>query len=174
MDADFCGLHGVEHEDDPISAKSRTGFVISYGKCLLIWKSVLQTDTATSTLHAEYTALSHALREVIPLRQQIMEVLSVLIPATVIPTPVIRCTIFEDNQGALSLATTHRLSNRTKALNYKLHHFWEHVERKGEKSSDGDKIRIEKCNTTKQNADYFTKPLPTEPFLACCHRNQGA
>ena len=52
VDADFLGLHGSENQDDPVSVKSRTGYVIFFGGCPLLWKSQLQTETALSTFHA--------------------------------------------------------------------------------------------------------------------------
>ena len=33
VDADFCGLWGVENPDDPIVSKSRTGFIITLAGC---------------------------------------------------------------------------------------------------------------------------------------------
>ena len=38
-DADFAGLWGVESEQDPISVKSKTGFVILLMGCPLLWVS---------------------------------------------------------------------------------------------------------------------------------------
>ena len=36
VDADFAGLFNVEHNDDPVSSKSRSGFVIFLGNCPII------------------------------------------------------------------------------------------------------------------------------------------
>ena len=49
VDADFMGLHGCEHQDNPMSAKSSTGYIINFGGCPLIWKSQLQTEVVLST-----------------------------------------------------------------------------------------------------------------------------
>mgnify|MGYP001348368788 CR=1 FL=1 len=46
---------------DPLSTHSRTGFVILYAGCLILWKSKIQSITAFSTTEAEYIALSSAL-----------------------------------------------------------------------------------------------------------------
>ena len=68
VDADFCGLWNRRTAHlDPVTAKSRTGFVIRFADCPLTWGSKLQTETALSTTEAEYIALSTALREAIPL-----------------------------------------------------------------------------------------------------------
>jgi hypothetical protein len=50
--------------DDPITAHSRTGYVIMYSGCPVLWCSKLQTDIAHSSTEAEYIALSHSLKEV--------------------------------------------------------------------------------------------------------------
>ena len=55
-DAYFAGLWNVENHADPISVKSRTGYVILLGDVPVTWSSKLQTETATSTMHAEYIA----------------------------------------------------------------------------------------------------------------------
>jgi len=63
VDADFGGLFRVEDPMDPVSAKSRTGFVIMLAICPLLWTSKLQTTIALSTQNAEYGALSQSLRK---------------------------------------------------------------------------------------------------------------
>jgi hypothetical protein len=68
VDADFSGNWTTEDaETDMDTAHSRTGYIITYTNCPVIWASKLQTRVALSTTEAEYMALSTALREVIPL-----------------------------------------------------------------------------------------------------------
>ena len=38
-DADFAGLWGHEDPQDPICARSRTGFVLNFSNCPLLWVS---------------------------------------------------------------------------------------------------------------------------------------
>jgi hypothetical protein len=38
-------------------------------KCPILWISKLQTETALSTMHAEYVALSMAMRDLIPIKR---------------------------------------------------------------------------------------------------------
>ena len=68
VDADFAGLWGVEHDQDPICVKSRTGYLVTYKNCPLHWASKLQSQIALSTMEAEYIALSQSMRDLIPLR----------------------------------------------------------------------------------------------------------
>ena len=42
-DADFVGLWGHEDPQDPIFARNRTGFVVTFANCPLLWVSKLQT-----------------------------------------------------------------------------------------------------------------------------------
>ena len=42
-DADFAGLWGHEDPQDLICARSRTGFVVTFANCPLLWVSKLQT-----------------------------------------------------------------------------------------------------------------------------------
>ena len=70
-DADFAGLWGHEDPQDPICARSRTGFVVTFANCTLLWVSKLQTYIALSTLHSEYVALSHYVIALLPLKSLI-------------------------------------------------------------------------------------------------------
>ena len=72
-------------------------------------------------------------------------------------SPTVRCTVFEDNTGALALATTPKMRPRTKHINLVYHHFREAVR-------DGT-IKVEHVDTTQQIGDMFTKPLPQNPFI---------
>jgi Reverse transcriptase (RNA-dependent DNA polymerase) len=155
VDADFAGLYGRELDSNPTSVKSRTGFLITLGDAPIIWKSQLQTEISLSTLEAEYSALSMSMRTVLPLRALLIEVIAGLaLPITFKST--IRCRVFEDNNGALLLATRQQITNRTKYFQVKWHFFWSHV-RSGA-------ICISKIDTKVQKADYLTKGLNRENF----------
>ena len=67
--------------------------------------------------------------------------------------PVVKCRAFEDNSGALAIATVPRARPRTKHLAIRLHHFKEHV---------GRDVDIEKVSTDEQHGDMETKSLPSE------------
>ena len=153
VDADFAGLFKVEHEKDPDSARSRTGYILVLGGFPLIWKSQLQTKIALSTLEAEYSALSASLRALIPIRELLFEIARIVnLPASLITT--IRSTVFEDNQGAYLLASTQRISARTRYFTVEFHHFWEYIKLEDE---DKRKIFLEKIDTKEQGADFLTK-----------------
>ncbi len=74
VDADFCGLWNPKTAMyDPMTSKSRTGFVITYAGCPLTWASRLQPETALSTTEAEYMALSENTRVLLPLMDLLEE-----------------------------------------------------------------------------------------------------
>ena len=74
-DEDFAGMWGHEDPQDPICARSRTGFVVTFSNCPLLWVSKLQREMALSTLHSEYVTLSHSVRALLPLTSLIKEVI---------------------------------------------------------------------------------------------------
>eukprot|EP00978_Attheya_sp_CCMP212_P020004 scaffold56790_cov72-Attheya_sp.AAC.1 len=65
VDADFC-RGNWDHKyalEDPTTARSRSGYIVRYCCCPILWRSKLQTEVALSTTEAEYVALSQSLRE---------------------------------------------------------------------------------------------------------------
>ena len=156
VDADFAGLWGHELPTDVHAAKSRTGYVILLNNCPILWTSKLQQLIATSTMHAEYVALSTACRDVIPLRELVLELSNVYNLPT--DKPTIKSTVYEDNEGALRLANTElpRTTPRSKHYGIIYHWFREHV-------SNGT-IEVVPIKTENQLADIFTKGLPWRSF----------
>lgn len=156
LDGDFAGLWGHELPTDVHAAKSRTGYVILLNNCPILWTSKLQQLIATSTMHAEYVALSTACRDVIPLRELVLELSNVYNLPT--DKPTIKSTVYEDNEGALRLANTElpRTTPRSKHYGIIYHWFREHV-------SNGT-IEVVPIKTENQLADIFTKGLPWRSF----------
>ena len=79
-------------------------------------ESQLQTEIALSSTESEYTGLSYALREAIPIMQLIEEMSRNGIKVNH-ATPKIKCKVFEDNSGALEMARDYKYRPRTKHLN---------------------------------------------------------
>ena len=149
-DADFSGNYSQDEAADNIdTARSRSGFIITYLGCPILWKSVLQTEISLSTCEAEYVALSQALRKAIPLMEIVKEMseLGYNVGAT---TPTVHCTLFEDNSGALTLAKAPAMRPRTKHINVKYHHFRSHV-------ANGS-VDVQAVSSEQQLADMLTKP----------------
>jgi hypothetical protein len=108
VDADFSGNwdnHMAAEDRD--TARSRHGYIIKYMGCPIIWKSQLQTEIALSSTESEYTGLSYALREVIPIMSLLHEMNTMGLSVT--PEKAkIHCKVFEDNSGAIEMANTHK------------------------------------------------------------------
>jgi hypothetical protein len=182
VDADFGGLFSVEDKQDPISVKSRTGYVITYRGAPLLWASKMQTQVALSTMEAEYIALSQSMRDLIPIREILKEVMLIVFAkspsisyhshckafddtvgssAHVIP----QSTVFEDNDACLKFARMPKLTPRTKHIGIPYHWFRTQVERL--------EIQIERIDTKDQLADQFTKGLPVDAFRRARKRLMG-
>jgi hypothetical protein len=163
VDADFAGGFSSETSEEPVSVFSRTGYVIYYYGCPITWTSKLQAEISLSTVEAEYIALSQAMRDVIPFMDRINEMDGIFGDKS--PKPNIHCTLFEDNNGALELATSPCYRPRTKHIAIKYHHFREHVKL--------GKVAIKAINTKDQIADIFTKALPGSIFTFLQHKLLG-
>jgi hypothetical protein len=158
VDADFTGLYNVENKQDPVCVKSRTGYCLTLGNCPLIWVSKLQTEVALSTTEAEYIALSQSMRDLIPMRRLVKEAGEALGFDLSAPA-LLHSTVFEDNNGAITLALSPKISPRTKHIAIKYHHF-----RTSIGQSKG--IVIQKIDTDLQKADIFTKGLSSDKHQA--------
>ena len=74
-DADFAGNWNKEFAAiDPATAKSRSGWIVFYAGCPIIWASKIQGPVALSTTEAEYISLSQSLRDVIPIMDLVSEI----------------------------------------------------------------------------------------------------
>ena len=156
VDADFAGnWRQADAHIDPMTSKSRSGWIIWFAGAPITWASKKQTFTAMTTMEVEYIALSTSLREVIPLMGLLMEAQEQGLHVSDL-LPRIHCTVFEDNSRALELARLPKIRPRTKHINQSYHHFREHVERKD--------IIIEATPTEHQITDILNNPLAEHAF----------
>ena len=126
-----------------------------YPNCPIHHVSHLQTEIAFSTAEAEYIAFSRSLRQVIPL-MKLLEEIDRRSPLP-IDTPNFVCKVHKDNQSCIVMATTQKLTSRTKHIVLKYHHFRSFV--------FPGKVKVTYCRTTEQKADLLTKPLPYVLFI---------
>jgi hypothetical protein len=170
VDADFAGLWNHEDAQDSVSVKSRSGYLIMFMGCPLIWGSKLQTQIALSTMEAEYIALSLAMRELIALREILKDIyVNVLVDpkgldkinyTTVAKTfgKLPQSIVHEDNEACLKFASIPKMSPRTKHIAIPYHFFRSKIEEL--------EIKVIAINTNNQLADQFTKGLPQPKFVA--------
>ena len=69
--------------------------------------------------------------------------------------PKMHCTVYEDNESCISMATKRKFSPRTKHIAIKYHHFRKHVNKT---------IMVNSIDTKEQTADILTKPLEKGSF----------
>jgi len=155
VDADFTGNWTPATSHDPNSVKSRTGYVILFASCPVLWASKLQSEIALSTTEAEYIALSQAMRDLIPMRSLLQEI-STITKMDIGNTRTYRSKVYEDNKGCVDVIKSPKVNPRTRHISIKYHHFREHV-------TNGN-IEVEWIDTKNQLADIFTKPLSKQAF----------
>jgi hypothetical protein len=160
VDADFAGGWSSADADNADNVLSRSGFVICYANCPLVWCSKLQTEIALSTAEAEYIAMSHALRDTIPIQNLVKEINCIF----GMPNPITDfcITCHEDNLSAIAMAESLKFTPRTKHIAIKYHHFRNRVQTSFNKSGD---IKIKYISTKLQLANILTKPLDSDAFF---------
>ena len=155
VDADFAGNWDKEiAANDPATAQSRHGYVLSYCGIPLLWASQLQSIIALSTTEAEYVGMSRALQDTLPVIWMLQEMQQ--LGYTVLATKAtVHCRVFQDNSGAVEIANNPKYRPRTKHINQRYHFFRSHV---------GKHLTVLPIDTEDQVADTFTKPLPEASF----------
>jgi hypothetical protein len=159
VDAAFASGWGYEDPQDPSSVKSRTGYIMEVQGCPVVWVSKLQGSIATSTMESEYTALSMALRAAIPL-QAICKSVARGLGRHEKRITHFMTTAHEDNMGALTLAGMEpgRTTPRSKFYALKYHWFRSWLK--------PNKIELKYINTKDQKADFLTKSMTKDNFIA--------
>jgi hypothetical protein len=155
VDADYCGNWYPLHSEDTDSAKSRSGYVIMYHGCPILWASRLQSVFALSTTEAEYVALLTALRDVTPVMDLLKEMQEHRYGVE--GTLSIKCKLFEDNSGAFEQAKMAKYRLRARHINAAWHHFQSYVAK--------GLILIHSVRTDWQLGDTFTKQVSKEDFV---------
>ena len=98
----------------------------------------------------------HSVRVLIPLKSLIKEVIDNLEIDSENLKFVSSFTVYEDNNGAIVLATSPRMPLKSKHISVKYNWFIQHVEKE---------FVIRKIKSENQKADIFTKVLQGELFV---------
>jgi hypothetical protein len=152
-DADFSGNWHAEESWDRDAARSRRGFTVMHAAGPTPWKSQPQNEIALSSAESKHTGLSHALRDATPTMELPKEMKALNFPVQS-ATPTVHCKTFEDNSGALEIASVHKFRPRTKHLNVKPRFFRNCMIRK--------EITVNAIHTSQQLTDCLTKPVNKE------------
>jgi hypothetical protein len=143
------GFADADWGSDRDDRKSVTGYVFMINNGPVSWTSHKQSTVATSTMEAEYMALSDASREAIA-RQQLFTDLNISIP---IPR------LYSDNQAALAIAQNLVHHQRSKHIDIR-YHFVRHT-------VQNDQLTIDYVPTAAQTADLLTKALGPQAHTRC-------
>jgi hypothetical protein len=162
VDADFSGGWSCADAENADNVLSRTGFVICYAKCSLVWCSKLQMGITLSTTGTEYIAMSHALHETILVQNLVKEINCIFDISYPITDFCITC--HENNLLVIAMAESLKFTPWTKHIAIKNHYFQCRVQTSFNKSGD---IKTKYILTKLQLADIFTKPLENENFFRC-------
>ena len=119
-------------------------------KGAISWISRMEEVTASGTSEAEYVALSEVVEEVLFLRQ-VQEFMGP-------PMRVGAVNLFEDNEGAIKLATNKHAINSGRTKHIDVNH---HLVRD---ASDARKVRVAYVRSKDQHADLLTKSLDLQKF----------
>eukprot|EP00957_Ditylum_brightwellii_P036433 2758629-Ditylum_brightwellii.AAC.1 len=130
VDADFARLFSVVDPQDVTLVRYRTGYVLAFARCPILWVSKLQTEVALATLHAEYVALSQSFRDLLPTKDLITEVVEGMWQKDKHKELklVSKSTVYEDNNGAIRVTSYPKMTPTSKFIAIKYHLFRQHVE----------------------------------------------
>jgi hypothetical protein len=167
-DAEFEGLFVVEDRQESVSVKSRTGYVIFFCGVPLLWVSKLQTQIALSTCEAEYIALSQSMQDLIPIRETLKEIMTVIFEVDLTPAcstysksckdvqAIPTSNVYEENTACLKLSMMPKLSPWTKHIGIPWHWFRAKI--------IALECTVSAVDSASQLADQYTKGLPQESF----------
>jgi len=139
-DSDFAG--------DMDDRRSITGFIIYICGCPVAWRSKGQKNVTLSSTEAEYVAISEVAQEILFI-SGILEFMNIKMEYPIV--------VNADNIGAIYLAQTATTGNRTKYIDTRYHFVREYIER--------GVLKIIFVRSAENDADIFTKNLPTDPYL---------
>ncbi|GMF22448.1 unnamed protein product [Phytophthora lilii] len=128
--------------------RSVSGVMVMMGNAPVVFKSKFQRTVALSSAEAEYVALSLCTQEVLWTRVMLQDMGQKQNGGT---------QIWEDNQGAIALASNAGYHARTKHVDIRHHFERENVERRT--------VKIDYVDTKRQLADTLTKALITKTLM---------
>ncbi|MCO5611828.1 hypothetical protein L7F22_066087 [Adiantum nelumboides] len=153
---DICFAIGVisRFSNNPREAHWAAGMrILKYIKGIVSWISKKQPTVALSSTEAEYKAACFAACEAVWLRR-ILTDLGVQV--------AIATTLQCDNQSCMAIAKNPVFHARTKHIEIQYHYVRELIE--------DEIIELEYCPTLENQADIFTKPLPSNLHYQHLHQ----
>lgn len=141
-DLTLVGFSDADWAGDTTDRKSTSGFAYQLGGATVSWGSRKQCCVSTSTMEAEYIALSEAGQEAVWLRRLLSELGEKQLNPTVVN---------EDNRSCMDFVSQDRQNKRSKHIDTKYFH--------AKDLCSSGVIQLKYCPTDSMIADVFTKPL---------------
>ncbi|KAH0609220.1 uncharacterized protein H6S33_001448 [Morchella sextelata] len=135
------GFSDSSYASDLDDRKSFSGYVFRLGKSAISWRSRKQKSVAVSTTEAEYMALSLAARQLVWIRNALLEL-----------QQQYQYFIHADNTGSIELCRNPRIHDRSKHIDVHYHYTREQLE--------AGTFEILYVPTEDNVADIMTKGLP--------------
>lgn len=143
---DFIGYSDSDFASDLDTRKSTTGYIFLMNGGPITWCSQKQKTIALSTTEAEFVAACESAKEILWLKQLLLEL-----------GENYKCiTLCVDNQSAIKLINNPAYHKRTKHIDVKYNFIREKVEL--------GIIKIQYVSSKNQLADILTKALPAQVF----------
>src|SRR5205814_4744190 len=154
----LTGYSDANWAGDIDNRRSTTGYVVMINNGAVAWRSQLQPTVALATMEAEYMALTEATKELIWIRNLLME-LGYINNKTDTKSPT---DLYSDNQSAIALAKNPVSHARAKHIDIRHHFIREAIQ---------DKIIwVQYIPTAEMTADSLTKALSREKHQKCAAR----
>ena len=134
---------------DVDTRRSTTGYVYTFGGTAVSWVSQLQKLVALSTTEAEYVAITEASKEMLWLKNFLVE----------LGKTGVEHKLFSDSQSAIHLAKNSMFHSRTKHIQLRYHFIRSLLE-------DGE-LTVEKIRGSENPADMLTKMVATDKLMLC-------
>lgn len=146
---ELVGYSDADYANDEVTRKSTTGLCIFLGTGPIAWRCQRQPIITLSTTEAEYVAGCELVKELIPIREQLIE-LNEIDESKPVP-------VFIDNQSTVKIATNESGQSRTKHIDIRQKWLTE--------QSQQNKIEVKHISGDEQTADLLTKPLYKTRFI---------
>lgn len=145
---ELIGYSDADYANEVDTRRSNTGLCIYYGGGPIVWRCQKQPIITLSTCEAEYVAGCELVKELLPIRQQLVELDQIQEDK---PT-----VVYIDNLSTVRIATNEAGQSRTKHIDIRQKWLTEQVQKK--------KIEVRHIKGDDQIADILTKPLYKTKF----------
>ena len=145
----LIGYSDADHANDSSTRRSNTGYCIFYGGGPISWKCARQPIVTLSTTEAEYVSGCELTKQLIPIRELLIELGDMREGAP--------AKIMIDNLSTIKIAKDESAQHRTKHIDVRAKWLTEQFHAK--------KITIDHIRSDEQVADILTKPLAKTKFI---------